>query len=281
MFGSLASSVLPENGLLQKLGIFGFALAMCLIILILVLGIRRLVKIEKLRMILDKIKLMICWNMVIKCLQGGFLAYCTSAITVLTTAPTLQNLYSSSKITERVISMFIMLLLILAVCLQFIFTMLNEPIQLIKSRDKFGSIYTGVDVYRKSALFQCSLFYILRFLYAATLNIPEPFGLKIHELLIVTMIQTSFILKVRPNMTRLEWQVDGHYLELFNYFSLLLAIFLKVLFTEYVLNENLRFSIGWVYVGLIVLMIIANLSNMVKVLIEKKIRMKIFMCKKK
>jgi hypothetical protein len=32
---------------------------------------------------------------------------------------------------------------------------------------------------------------------------------------------------------------------------------------------------------LIVLMIIANLSNMVKVLIEKKIRMKIFMCKKK
>ena len=68
IFGSLASSVFPENGLLQKLGIFGFALAMCLIILILVLGIRRLVKIEKLRMILDKIKLMICWNMVIKCL---------------------------------------------------------------------------------------------------------------------------------------------------------------------------------------------------------------------
>jgi hypothetical protein len=32
---------------------------------------------------------------------------------------------------------------------------------------------------------------------------------------------------------------------------------------------------------LIVLMIIANLSNMVKVLIEKKIRIKIFMCKKK
>ena len=82
-------------------------------------------------------------------------------------------------------------------------------------------------------------------------------------------------------MTRLEWQVDSHYLELFNYYSLLVTIFLKVLFTEYVQNENQKFSIGWVYIGLIVLMIIANLLNMVKVLIEKKIRKKIFMCKKK
>ena len=168
--------------------------------------------------------------------------------------------------------MFIMLMLILVVCLQFLFTMLKQPKQLLQQRNKFGSIYVGIDVYRKSALFQCTLFYILRFFYAATLNIPQPFCLKIHELLIVTMIQTSFLLIVRPNVTRLELQVDGHYLELFNYYSLMLAIFLKILFTEYLQDESQKFSIGWFYVGLIVIMIISNLSNMVKVLIEKKIR---------
>jgi hypothetical protein len=126
--------------------------------------------------ILEKIKNLICWNIIIKTVQTGFLTYTLEAIKGI-------NRYSYNEqrnVLDYAISITILILLIVLITLNFIFTLLSTPEKFSKSSAKarYGAIYTGLDVWRFPALFQSTLFYEIRVMYALVISGLVSFGMQ-------------------------------------------------------------------------------------------------------
>ncbi len=101
--GNSKDKILPQNGLLQNLSIF----ALLIVILLLFVGLLLIVshltrKYKKVAEIVQKIKKIIIWNMVIKTFQAGFLAYIFGAVKSIVTYCFEQG-RSSSQITDLVL----------------------------------------------------------------------------------------------------------------------------------------------------------------------------------
>jgi hypothetical protein len=71
-------------------------------------------------------------------------------------------------------------MLIVLITLNFTFTLLSSPDKFSKPETKarYGAIYTGLDVWRFPALFQSTLFYEIRIIYALVISGFVSFGMQ-------------------------------------------------------------------------------------------------------
>jgi hypothetical protein len=72
--------------------------------------------------------------------------------------------------------------------------------KLIKTR--YGTLYSGLDVWRKAALFQSTFFFSLRLIYAFTVCFISSFGLQLHLMIVFSGFQTVYIMWVKPYIGR-------------------------------------------------------------------------------
>ena len=63
-------------------------------------------------------------------------------------------------------------------------------------------------------------------------------------------------------------------IEVFNEVCILLTTYLVIVFSNYVENDNIKRNAGWVYYGLIILMVVFNYTLNITELIKLKIREK-------
>jgi hypothetical protein len=70
--------------------------------------------------------------------------------------------------------------IIVLVTLNFTFTLLSSPEKFSESvaKARYGAIYTGLDVWRFPALFQSTLFYEIRIMYALVISGLVSFGIQ-------------------------------------------------------------------------------------------------------
>lgn len=61
---------------------------------------------------------------------------------------------------------------------------------------------------------------------------------------------------VRPYLTM-------HGLDMFNHLSLLVALYLQLAFTDLLLSQEGKVIVGWIYIGVVCLQMLANVSNLV------------------
>jgi hypothetical protein len=114
--------------------------------------------------------------MIIKTLQTGFLTYALEAIKGVN-----RYFYNQQRnIDDYAISITVLIVLIILISLNFTFTLLSSPEKLseAKAKARYGAIYSGLDVWRFPALFQSTLFYQIRILYAIVISGLVSFGMQ-------------------------------------------------------------------------------------------------------
>jgi len=81
ILSNASETIMPKEGMLEKVGVFGLAiLFLAVVIAIISLFKFLLKKYFRLQRILDTLIRAVCWNMVIKTFQAGFLAYSVTAV---------------------------------------------------------------------------------------------------------------------------------------------------------------------------------------------------------
>jgi hypothetical protein len=177
IFGNYKEIVFPVAGILSNSVIFLFFTLVLLLIPVIDFLLKFLLKaFPKLLKLLEKIKNFICWNMIIKTIQTGFLTYAIEAIKGV-------NRYYYSQqgnLADYAISITVLTILIILISLNFTFTLLSSPEKLSesKAKAKYGAIYSGLDVWRFPALFQSTLFYEIRIMYALVISGLVSFGMQ-------------------------------------------------------------------------------------------------------
>jgi hypothetical protein len=124
IFGKYKEIVFPVTGILSNSVIFLFFTLVLLLIPVIDFLLKFLLKaFPKLLKFLEKIKKFICWNMIIKTIQTGFLTYAIEAIKGV-------NRYYYSQqgnLADYAISITVLTILIILISLNFTFTLLSSP----------------------------------------------------------------------------------------------------------------------------------------------------------
>ena len=120
---------------------------------------------------------------------------------------------------------------------------------------KFGSLYLNLDTNKKYAVLFPFLFLIRRCLYAFSLAF---FSSTNHLLQLAIQIYSSiallgYILMIMPFEDPLL-----NYMELFNESSILATSYFLLAFTDFVPEAETRYTIGWVFSGVVALNLVVN-----------------------
>lgn len=81
ILSSASETIMPKDGMLEKVGVFGLAILLLAVVIAIIPLLKFLLKkYLRLQKILDNLIRAVCWNMVIKTFQAGFLAYSMTAV---------------------------------------------------------------------------------------------------------------------------------------------------------------------------------------------------------
>jgi hypothetical protein len=81
ILSSASETIMPKDGMLEKVGVFGLAIFFLAVVIAIISLLKFLLKkYLRLQRILDTLIRVVCWNMVIKTFQAGFLAYSMTAV---------------------------------------------------------------------------------------------------------------------------------------------------------------------------------------------------------
>ena len=134
----------------------------------------------------------------------------------------------------------------------------SDVMQTKDFKDKYGSLYLGLHKRNKSSLWQPFVFVLRRFTYAIIIVLLAPQSyFQIQLLVFKTSLIMAFQGQVRPFETRHQ-----NNLELFNETLTLLSTYTLFIFTEYVPEAYARYLIGWVLIGIMIVILVANVFNM-------------------
>jgi hypothetical protein len=87
------------------------------------------------------------------------------------------------------------------------------------------------------------------------------FHLQMAGMVLLFLIETTFVQQVRPYMVRHEWRTGQQLLELLNHYALYAIFMMKFAFTGFFEPEQ-EYVLGWVYVGLLVIFLMANVLQL-------------------
>jgi hypothetical protein len=143
-------------------------------------------KFPKGKTLIEQIIRKVCWNMVIKTFQGGFLIYSLSA---------LMTLSNSKKPSDLAISSLILTGLVTMVIINCIYLWKKPAQQLARKyvRSRLGATYSELNIYSRSALLQSTLFYVYRLVASLLLIGLVPFALQLHGLVVITLAELCFM----------------------------------------------------------------------------------------
>ena len=149
------------------MGIFVFALVASLLIGLLLTLLRFIMCFRKGKVLIDKAKRAVFWGAIIKLIQGGFLAYCYSCFSAI-------YLYATNspiQLEDFIASFPTLVFLFTIIVVTYYKVSKADPDYLMspKIKKKYGAIYSGIDVYRKEALYKIPLFYVTRVVVAVIL----------------------------------------------------------------------------------------------------------------
>ncbi len=103
---------------------------------------------------------MVFWNIIIKAFQTGFLTYALEAIKginryIYAIKFGTKNTNEQPNVPDYSISITILIVLIVFIIFNFTFTLFSSPDKFCQKEAKarYGAIYSGLDVWRFSALF--------------------------------------------------------------------------------------------------------------------------------
>jgi hypothetical protein len=155
----------------------------------------------KIKPMIEKAIRKVCWNMVIKTFQGGFLGYCLSSLMSLT---------HSTIPSDLAISSIILMGLVALVILNGVYLWKKPTDQLARKyvRSKFGAAYSELNIYSKVALLQSTLFYVYRLVAALLLVGIVPFCLQLHVLVVMTLAELCYLECVKPYMLLNDWRTN-------------------------------------------------------------------------
>ena len=217
-----------------------------------------------------KLRNKVLWNMFIKVFQGGYLTYIFSSMVYVVT-------YDYTKFFNLFEYVASLMILVVCVCLgiaqhQFVMDTKHKALDSMKNR--YGSIYAGIDTKRQEALKQVGLFYLTRTLAAAFLafNNLESF---LHAMWLVWLfgVCIAFTWRVKPHyLTGKDTSWNQHKIEMLNYVAFYYLIMATLLFTEYVREAELQYTIGWLYVAALAITVCVILMNLVYSILFKVIR---------
>jgi hypothetical protein len=145
LFGKYKEIIFPIAGILSNTIIFiSLTLGLFLIAATVFLLKFLLKSFPTLLIILEKIKNLICWNIIIKTVQTGFLTYTLEAIKGIKR----YSFNEQRNVLDCAISITTLILLIVLITLNFTFTLLStsEKFSDSQAKAKYGAIYTGLDV---------------------------------------------------------------------------------------------------------------------------------------
>jgi hypothetical protein len=177
LFGKYKEIVFPSAGILTNSFIFLLITLVQFSIPCIEFLLKFILKaFPRLLKVLERIKNLVCWNIIIKTFQAGFLNHALEAIKGV-------NRYSFNQqrdVLDYAISIITLLVLIVLVTLNFTFTLFSSPEKFSQSEAKasYGAIYSGLDVWRFPALFQSTLFYEIRIMYALVISGLVSFGMQ-------------------------------------------------------------------------------------------------------
>jgi len=142
---------------------------------------------------------------------------------------------------------------------------LSEP----QFASKFGSLYDGLDIERPSAVLYYSAFTFRRLLFAWTaVYLVDYATYQIQVFCICSLFYSVYLVYVQP------FDVPAmNYIEIFNELGVNIFAFILFLLTPMVDETSLRYLIGWVLIGLVSLLMGANIINVL-------IRILVRLCKK-
>jgi hypothetical protein len=143
----------------------GAALTVILTVLSVLLMLRRLMskgKISRLQKILTYLIDKICWNLVIKTFQAGILSYAFSAMSTLVWSKTPH---------EIVLSVLILVCIVAIVAYQhhYLHSKTGSYLAQPETKTRIGALFSELDVFRRIALMQATIFYVFRLMAAILL----------------------------------------------------------------------------------------------------------------
>jgi hypothetical protein len=164
-------SIIPKDGLLYQLGVLAIALTIVIIVIGLLFTLAYIMKNQKypkVKTLIEKLIRKVCWNMVIKTVQAGFLGYALSALMTIS--------YSKNP-SDLAISSLILIGLVAMVILNCRYLWRKPASQLDRKyiRSTVGATYSELNIFSKVALLQSTLFYVYRLLAALLLVGLLPF----------------------------------------------------------------------------------------------------------
>lgn len=81
ILSSASETIMPKDGMLEMVGVFGLAILFLAVVITIISLLKFLLKkYLRLQRILNTLIRVVCWNMVIKTFQAGFLAYSMTAV---------------------------------------------------------------------------------------------------------------------------------------------------------------------------------------------------------
>lgn len=185
--------------------------------------------ISKLRRAVVNLRNKLLWNMFIKVFQGGYLTYQFSSLVYIV-------LYDYTKfynIFEFVVSVLIVTLVVCLGIVQYQYVMSTSHRALDLKKDRYGSIFAGIDTRRPQALKQVGIFYLSRTLAAAFMAVPHFAGF-LHAMWVMWLLGlcAAFTWAVKPNyLTKVDLSWNQHYVEMLNNFAFYYLIMLTLVFT--------------------------------------------------
>ena len=113
-------------------------------------------------------------------------------------------------------------------------------------RNRYNALYMNVDTNRPMAIYFPTIFLGRRLIYALTIMFISNTSFQLIITLFCSLAIICYLARCRPIATWL-----GNFLELLNESTFLVLVYMNFLFTEFVADIEMRYFIGYVFLGVI------------------------------
>ena len=139
----------------------------------------------------------------------------------------------------------------------------------------FGSLYKGLDIDSRLKLFQVTVFLLRRAIIGVTIAYCSRYYFTQLEIFLVSsMICLCYLMLARPYVSSLTNAV-----EMINEALIVCTVYFLHCFSFFVASAEARYTIGWVYMGIVGVIFLLNIGVILQDLILKLIK-KLKTCKK-
>ena len=142
-------------------------------------------------------------------------------------------------------------------------------------KSRVGALYSELNIWSKVALLQSTIFYVYRLFAALILVGFVSLSAQLNGLIVMTLGEICYLQVVKPYNVKYNWRRNQQKLEIGNQCAIFVIFYLKYAFTG-VLDSEVEYYVGWVYIGAVLLLLTANIANLVPIAIQavKKFRHK-------